>query len=344
MGRLRTADSDMVPGRAISRSMRTRTALPALALIALQILRPLAGGAASPPQLEQSAAEPLRYVGKDQPDPAYFDGRLPHAVGVHRYQAFRANRTQPAEGGLLGWTYNHAPMLAHWKGRFWLQYLSDPKEEHAPPGRTLVLSSTNGRDWTEPQVAFLVIHLPSFAPPPRYFRGEQVSAIPAGMGAIMHQRMGWYVAPDGRLLTLGFYGYSPTIRWGPNRGQGIGRVVREVFADGSFGPIYFIRYNREAGWEEKNTPWFPFYRTSSDPGFVAACDALLADKLMTLAWWEEDRQKDGFFALDAGAEEPKGFSWFVRPDGVTVGVWKNHSALSADRGATWTPLAKMPTL
>lgn len=298
----------------------------------------------APPSLADSEAEPLRYTGKLEPDPAYFDGRLPQAVGVHRYQAFRANRTQPLEGGFVGWTYNHAPMLAHWQGRFWLQYLSDLKEEHLPPGRTLLLSSANGRDWTAPRVVFPEIHLPAFTPQPRYFNGEQVPSIPEGMAAVMHQRMGWYVAPDGRLLTLGFYSYCPNIRWGPNRGQGIGRVVREVHADGSFGSVHFIRYNREAGWDEKNTPWFPFYRTSGDSGFVAACEALLADKLMTLQWWEEDRQKDDFFALDPGSEEPKGFNCFVRPDGVTVGVWKSHSALSPDGGKTWTPLAKMPTL
>ncbi|HEY5552924.1 MAG TPA: hypothetical protein VIK52_13615, partial [Opitutaceae bacterium] len=166
-----------------------------------------------------------------------------------------------------------------------------------------------------------------------------------GTGAIMHQRMGWYVAPDGRLLTVAFYSYCPSERWGPNRGHGIGRVVREVFADGTFGPIHFIRYNREAGWDEKNTPWFPSYKSSSDAGFVAACDALLADKLMTLQWWEEDRQKDGFFAIDPPAGvEPKGFNWYVRPDGVTVGLWKTHTALSPDGGKTWTPIVRMPTL
>lgn len=300
--------------------------------------------AAMPPPLAESAAEPLRYTGTLAPDAGYFDGRLPHAIGVHRHQVFRANRTQPPEGGLAGWTYNHAPMLAYWRDRFWLQYLSDPLEEHAPPGRTLVLSSADGRVWTAPQLVFPVIHLPEITPPPRYFNGQTLPPLPAGTGAIMHQRMGWYVAPDGRLLTLGFYSYCPNTRWGPNRGQGIGRVVREVLPDGGFGPIYFIRYNREAGWDESNTPWFPSYQTSDDTGFVAACEALLADKLMTLAWWEEDRQKDGFYMLDPGTEEPKAFSWFTRPDGVTVGVWKNHSALSADGGRRWTPLARMPTL
>ena len=66
----------------------------------------------------------------------------------------------------------------------------------------------------------------------------------------MHQRMGFYVAPNGRLLTSGFYSYCPNVRWGPNRGQGLGRVIREVHPDGSFGPIFFVRYNRHAGWDE----------------------------------------------------------------------------------------------
>jgi hypothetical protein len=135
------------------------------------------------------------------------------------------------------------------------------------------------------------------------------------------------------------------VRWGPNRGSGIGRVVREVHADGSFGPIAFIRYNREAGWDEKNTPWFPSYRASQDAGFVAACDALLADKLMVQQWWEEDRQTDGFFALNPPAGvEPKSFIWYQRPDGATVGVWKTHTALSPDGGKTWTPIVRMPTI
>ncbi len=320
--------------------------ITAMLPLAISLLAALPAFATQPPSLADSAAEPIRYVGKPQPDPAYFDGRLPHAVGVHSYQALRANRSQPPEGGLLGWTYNHAPMLAYWQGRFWLQYLSNPKEEHMPPGRTLVASSADGIHWTAPQVAFPEIALPAIEPPSRYFQGRyRVPPVPAGTGAIMHQRMGWYVAPDGRLLTLAFYSYCPSVRWGPNRGQGIGRVVREVLADGTFGPVYFIRYNREAGWDEKNTPWFPSYRASGDAGFVSACDALLANKLMVQQWWEEDRQQDGFFALNPPAGvEPKAFNWYVRPDGVTVGLWKTHVSLSPDGGKTWTPIVRMPTL
>jgi hypothetical protein len=156
--------------------------------------------------------------------------------------------------------------------------------------------------------------------------------------------MGFYTAPDGRLLTLGFYSYSPTPRDAPNKGQGLGRVVREIYRNGKLGPIYFIRYNRHAGWNETNTS-YPFYKKSKDEGFVAACDALLADKLMTLQWWEEDRAKDGFFTIQLNGVEPKAFSFCHRPDGVVLGVWKAQlAALSPDDGRTWTKIAKCPTI
>lgn len=69
------------------------------------------------------------------------------------------------------------------------------------------------------------------------------------------------VTSQGRLLTFGFYSFSPSSKFGPNNGQGLGRVVREIQADGTYGPIYFIRYNRHAGWNESNTR-YPCYRQS----------------------------------------------------------------------------------
>lgn len=290
-----------------------------------------------PPSLADSAAEPVRYLGQEQPDKRVYDGALRHAVGVHWFQALRANRTCPPEGGAIGWTYNHQPYLAYWRERFYLQYLSTPKAEHIPPGRTLLQISTNGQDWSPPRVVFPEYSLPEI-------RGAD-GHLPAGTPALMHQRMGFYIAPDGRLLTLGFYSYcvDPLPRNGPNRGQGLGRVVREIYPDYTFGPVYFIRYNRHAGWNETNTT-FPFYATSPDPGFVAACDALLKDKLVTLQWWEEDRAKDGFYTLDPGNIEPKALSYVQRPDGVVLGVWKAHYALSPDAGQSWTKLVSAPTL
>lgn len=59
----------------------------------------------------------------------------------------------------------------------------------------------------------------------------------------MHQRVGFYVSKSGKLITMGNYGVALDKKDDPNDGNGIGRVVREIKKDGSYGPIYFIYYN-----------------------------------------------------------------------------------------------------
>ena len=289
-----------------------------------------------PPPISASAPEPIRYAGQDKPEKRFYDGGLRHAVGVHLYQALRANRSHAPEGGKTGWTYNHQPYIAYWNGRFYLQYLSNFKDEHGAPGRTLFMTSKDGRSWDTPQVVF-----PEYPLPEIEYEGIH---IPAETPAVMHQRMGFYVTPENRMLTLGFYSFCPTPRHSPNQGQGLGRVVREIYSNGKLGPIYFIRYNRHAGWNETNTS-YPFYRSSTDAGFVKACDTLLQDKLMTLQWWEEDRATDGFYTIQLDGMQPKALSFCHRPDGVVLGVWKAQlAALSPDEGRTWTHLVKCPTI
>lgn len=288
--------------------------LPSLVVLALAT--PLAAFASS----AGGPDEPVRYTGSAQVTPDH-EGGLPLAVGVKSWQAFRANRAHPDQAEDFGWTYNHAPMLAYWNNRFWIQYLSGPVHENKGHGQTLILSSADGVNWDKPVVAF---------PPYR---------MPDGTPAMPHQRMGWFVAPNGRLLTLGFFGIPNH----PNDGRGIGRLVREVHRDGSLGPIHFIRYNRHNGWNESNTN-YPLYTASTDAGFKEACAALLANKLVTLQWWEEDRGKDGFYP-DLGGAVLKAFNWYQRPDGVTVGLWKSSwTALSSDDGATWSKPVRAPTL
>jgi hypothetical protein len=271
-----------------------------------------------------SAEMPIRYIGPPPPDLDRPDGGLRPAVGVQSYQVLRASPKLPHLQEDYGYAYNHQPMLAYWKGKFYLEYLSAPDEEYQDPCHTVLATSEDGRTWNKPVVVFPAFELPD------------------GTQTLAHQRMGFYVAPDGRLLVLAFYGTGT----GPNDGKGVGRAVREVHDDGSFGPIHFIRYNRHAGWDETNTP-YPFYRRSDDRGFVEACDALLADKLMTLQWWEEDRSEDGFYALagakkySSGTREPrfsgKALSFWHRPDGKAVGIWKGAwTALSEDEGASWS--------
>lgn len=295
-----------------------------------------------PPNLENTKSEPIKYIGEEQTDPKYTHGSLRHVVGVHRYQALRANRDNPPViGSRTGWTYNHQPYLCYWNGQFFFQFLSNQYTEHHPPGRTSLMTSNNGRDWSNPEIIF-----PEYSLPEINYKDEdgEVYYMPEGSKSIMHQRMGFYISSDDRLLTLGFYSFSPITRIGPNNGQGLGRVVREIYKDGSFGPVYFIRYNRHAGWNENNTD-FPFYKESKDEGFVDACVELLNDKLITLQWEEEDQSKDGFYRIETGKHTPKAFNYFYRPDGVVVGIWKHQlTALSPDSGKTWTEIAQSQTL
>jgi hypothetical protein len=272
---------------------------------------------------EEEAPFVIDASGRETLDLAYQHGRLLPAVGTENYQVVRSNREFPEWAGGLKDTYLHAPMLAYWNGRFYLEYLAAPVGEHEDPTVTLLTSSTDGMDWASPEVLF-----PAF--------------LPAGDShmTISHQRMGFYVSSDHRLLILSFYGRWPS----PNEGFGIGRAVREIYRDGSAGPLYFIRYNRHAGWNESNTP-FPFYRASPDDGFVRACDELMSDRLRVQQWWEEDRSEDGFYLMSGDGFKCKAFNWYTRQDGLMVGLFKAAwTAYSEDQGASWSEIRKVPSM
>ena len=266
----------------------------------------------------------------------YHHGGLPPAFGAQNFQVFRANHAGTETGEAGGWTYNHAPMLAYWHGRFFVQFLSNPRSEHVAPGRTLLISSDDGRTWGEPKIVFPVYRLPAGGNNQLRARGEVVPEF-----AVMHQRMGFHVSKEDRLLTLGFYGFSPQPDNLPFDQRGVGRVVREVFADGSFGPIYFINYNRHAGWDETNTD-FPFFERSPDGGFIVACRELLANHLVVQQWKEEHGESDPLISLRGPL---KALSFYTRHDGSVVGLWKwSLAGLSRDRGKSWDWLEKIPSL
>lgn len=272
-----------------------------------------------------SINEPVRYIGGETVDPSLHEGRLRYAIGTENIQTMRANRTHPERADGYGWTYNHASNLSYWNGTFYQHYLSNPVDEHSDPGQTLIITSKDGRHWGKPQVVF----------PP--YKAPAGVKIPAGYkGYMMHQRMGFYAAPDGRLLVLGFYGHTED----PFGKGGIGRVVREIYKDGTFGSIYFIRYESQAPWNPSNTS-YPFFRKSADKGFIAACEALLKDQLMTFQWFEEDNGIDGFYG---GKEGKQALSYYHRKDGKVVALWKkSFSALSTDEGKTFSSAVKVPT-
>lgn len=271
-----------------------------------------------------NAEELVRYTGETISNVDYHHGQLAPAIGVHNVQIMRANRENPAESDGFGWTYNHAPMIAYWNNTFYVEYLSDPVGEHVPPAQTfLVKSSDQGKTWGKPEVIFPVYNVPDGT------KKEGMDYVAKDLTAIMHQRVGFYVSKSNKLLALAYYGIALHAKDDPNDGNGIGRVVREIKADGSFGQIYFLRYNH--AFNEKNTA-YPFYKKSKDKKFVAACDEILANPLYMMQTVEEADRNDPLVPLK---QQYKAFSYYHLPDGRVVGLWK-HALTSVSRDGCFT--------
>ena len=258
----------------------------------------------------------VHYTGKTIATPARHDGGLSPVVGVHSIQTMR---------GETGWLYNHQPMMAYWNGKFYMHYLTDPRSEHEPPGKTMMQTSVDGYTWTAPVELFPEYNVPDGMTKPAW-----PGAVSKDLKAIMHQRVGWYVSKQGKLIATGNYSYAVTAKDDPNDGNGIGRVVREIKADGSFGPIYFIYYNH--GFNEKNTD-YPYYKKAKDKAFVKACDEILANPMYRMQWAEEADRGDQLLPLKTPY---KAFSGYTLPDGRKVGLWKHAlTSMSYDGGNTW---------
>jgi hypothetical protein len=279
---------------------------------------------------------PIRYVGKAHVNITLADGGLPWAVGVQSYQVLRASRLNPGISDGQGWTFFHAPMLAYWKGKFYVEFISSPLQENGFPTNVMMATSSDGRNWSMPEVIFPQWN--SFKDPQHPIRSQ------------LHQRMGFYAAPNGRLLVISHYGL-----WASEVNQifgGPGHVAREVREDGSLSPIYFVRYGE--GWNASNAP-YPFYKDAPDTGFVRACDALLANPFVTDQWYElENGYPPDAYIRVTGPYEPannpveaderrKALSFYHRKDGVAVGIWKMAwTAISIDGGKTWSTPVQAP--
>ena len=291
---------------------------------AAQRRHPAAADAANPAALRSAdTTTRIRYTGTTLSNPNLHDGGLSPVVGVHNIQTMRANRKLPYATNGNGWTYNHQPMLAYWHGKFYMHYLSDPVDEHVPPSVTLLQTSADGYTWSAPEVIF-----PTYRIPDGFTKDGEVVA--KQMDAVMHQRVGFFVSSSDRLLAIGNYGIALTPKDDPNDGNGIGRVVREIYEDGSFGPIHFIYYNH--AFNEQNTD-YPYYTRSKDKGFRAACDELLANPLYRMQWVEEADREDPILPLPTPY---KAFCSYTLDDGRIVSLWKHAlTSISADGGHTW---------
>ena len=275
------------------------------------------------------ANDRIHYTGTTLSNPERHDGGLSPVVGVHNIQIMQANREHPTRAGNDGWTYNHQPMMAYWNDRFYVHYLCDPSDEHIPPSRTMLQTSQDGYTWTEPEILFPEVQVPEgFQKPGRPEKAHNLIAI-------MHQRVGWYVSKSGQLYALGNYGVAFDRKDDPNDGNGIGRVIREVKKDGSFGPVYFIYLNGNYGNHVKDgsyKPIFPLY-TKADKATKKAAEEILANPRYRMQWVEEADRNDPLIPLN---KEYKAYCDYTLPDGRIASLWKHAlTSISDDGGLTW---------
>lgn len=267
------------------------------------------------------AQDTVRYIGTTLSNVDYHHGQLSPAVGVHNIQTLRANR-KPEEAN--NWTYNHAPMLAYWNNKFYLEYLSNPVGEHVAPGQTLLQSSGDGYIWSKPSVIF-----PPYKIPDGFVkRGRNVTA--KNSYAVMHQRIGFHISLSAKLYALAYYGIVLGKNDDPNDGNGIGRVIREIKNDGTYGTIYFLRFNHQFG--EKNTD-YPFYKSSNDTSLIGACEEILSNPLLMQQMVEEADKNDSLIPLK---KDYKAFNYYHLANGNVVGLWKYAlTSISTNEGKTW---------
>ncbi|TAG99893.1 MAG: six-hairpin glycosidase, partial [Sphingobacteriales bacterium] len=146
------------------------------------------------------AQDTVRNIGTTLSNVDYHHGQLSPAIGVHNVQTMRANRAD--KNAATSWTYNHAPMLACWNNIFYLEYLSNPVGEHIAPGQTLLQSSKDGYNWTEPVIIF-----PPYKIPDGFVKeGKKDTA--KNNYAVMHQRIGFYTSKSKKLYALAYYGIA----------------------------------------------------------------------------------------------------------------------------------------
>lgn len=269
-------------------------------------------------------------------DVRFQDGALPHAAGVHSFQVLRANREHPELADGFGWTYNHAPMLAWYHGKFYLEYLSNPADEHEVPGQTLLTTSENGMEWSFPQVVFPVLEVPT-----AQYKGPHSEFLKPTMQTVPHQRMGFYRAPNDVLLMLSFYGIVHDRHTSmPCDGWGVGRAVRRVFPDGTLGEIHFLLYNTPAGYTAGNTPAYSPYTASADAAFVAACEALLQDGPVLQQMYEEQRFDKTLFPTP----REQALSFYTISEHEMMGVYKKGLAAISTDGQTFGEITANPTI
>lgn len=292
--------------------------------------------------MTEDQCEYVQYVGDIHPNCDYHHGQIFPAKGVKCYQVVRANRHNPQLADGTTTTYKHAPDLAYFNGRFYILYLCNPKDEHSGAGFSVLISSIDGINFSDPVIAFPEYKIPAVKI--KDYKGNE-KEFDGTSYAYMHQRTGFYRSSTGRMLLLGFYGWSPE-KWITNwDNYGIGRVVRELYKDGTMSDIYFIRPNKQSGFRTEDLN-YPLYDKSSDKGFIEACKELLCNKLAVQQWAEENGDIDPIISIKHPSDATnQAFCYYHINENEVVGLWKHsRTARSHDGGENWTDIIKSPSL
>ena len=246
-------------------------------------------------------------------------GGLPVAPGLESYVVIRADKEHPENADGRGWTYQHHPDMAAWHGRLYVGWNSCERDEDVWPSRELISSSTDGKTWSKPAEMF-----------------------PQGISTPL--RMYFFRAPNGRMLVIA--GLRVSEEKLAERKKG-GIVVRELRPDHSLGAVFTLRP------PPTDPPAIqpPRFATAKDPGFVKACEQLLADHVFLLQQdygnlldpaqrmkWNDPTNWVGDEALKKEAAEfGKAVCFFERKDGAIVAVMKRRwVTVSRDHGKTWS--------
>jgi len=287
----------------------------------MKLLTLLAGLCATPSlSAAEKTGDPIRI---DAPELQQLNfsnstGGLPIAPGLETYTVIRANKEHPEMADGRGWTYQHHPDLAAWRGRLYVGWNSCEQSEDTWPSRELISSSVDGKTWTKP-----------------------VEMFPQGVSTAA--RMYFFRAPNGRMLVIAGLRLNHEKLTERKKGP---LVVRELKADHSFGEVFTLRPPAQA---VPHQP--PIFSTSKDRRFVRACEQLLADHVYLeqqdygvaldpadrMKWNDPTNWTGDEALLKEAAEFGKAVCFFERKDGAMVAVMKRRwVTISRDKGKTWS--------
>lgn len=265
------------------------------------------------------------------------DGGLSHMAGVYTYQVRRSCK---ADGD---YTYNHAPMITGFNNRLVISYISGKKDEHGAPDEVVYTTSADGISWDKERVLF-----PYMLADTSGYIGPDKEMLPHLASTIVHSRMCFYQADNGRMLATTFYGFSPDFHRAPNNGYGAARLVREIYKDFTLSDMYVIKYNEAGGFTEADTRFYspednnripvPYYNEAGDAGFIEACDELLSKKLILEQWYEEEMYDKKHYV------HGRALSFYTAKDGSIVGLCKKGEGYIFDSAGNIVLDEKIPSL